>query len=135
MHATHVVKVLAVIILFCSLAYSQTVSGIISGSVVDSSNSAVAGATVRLTDSTTGDRRKMQTDSNGEFVFSPVLPGRYSVAVEKPVFVTILRLGLLWTRGDCRAREEGSHSSVTCQAVTSLPMPQPAPPASPSPPV
>ena len=89
MRAPRGVKILAVWTLFCGLACSQTVSGIISGSVVDSSGSAVADATVRLTGDTTGDRREMQTDPNGEFVFTSVLPGRYHLAVEKPGFKRI----------------------------------------------
>ena len=86
MNARSGVRILTVLTLFCGLTYSQTVSGIISGSVVDSTSSAVAGATVKLTDATTGNHREMQTDSSGEFVFTSVLPGRYSVAVEKPGF-------------------------------------------------
>ena len=76
MNARSGVRILTVLTLFCGLTYSQTVSGIISGSVVDSTSSAVAGATVKLTDATTGNHREMQTDSSGEFVFTSVLPGR-----------------------------------------------------------
>ncbi|MGC9008914.1 MAG: carboxypeptidase-like regulatory domain-containing protein, partial [Halothiobacillaceae bacterium] len=42
----------------------------------------VPGATVTLTNEATAERRSQQTNAAGDFVFSAVLPGRYTVTVE-----------------------------------------------------
>jgi hypothetical protein len=77
-----------------SLAQAQTVSGIISGSVADTSGSAIVGATVKLTRDATGDRRELQTDATGEFVFTSVLPGLYRIAVERQGFKRVEKSNL-----------------------------------------
>lgn len=62
-------------------ALSQTVTGSISGTVLDKSGSAVAAAAVTLASDVTGDKRSLQTGPGGEFVFSAVLPGRHTLSV------------------------------------------------------
>ncbi|MBV9082195.1 MAG: carboxypeptidase regulatory-like domain-containing protein, partial [Acidobacteriaceae bacterium] len=64
----------------------QTVTGVISGTVVDASGGAIPDAKVTLTNVDTTAQRSMQSNDNGEFSFASVLPGRYSITVEKPGF-------------------------------------------------
>src|SRR5262249_9380447 len=63
---------------------AQTVSGVITGRVVDPSGLAIPGALVTLTRDDTGDRRRATSADTGDFVFTAVLPGRYTVGVEAP---------------------------------------------------
>ena len=121
---------LAVVILSCGLAYSQTVSGIINGSVVDASGSAVAGATIKLTNDKTGDHREMQTDANGEFLFSSILPGRYRIVIEMLGFKRIEKSDLNITAaerlsaGKMKRRYRGTGTSgayLNCTAASPQP--------------
>ncbi len=78
---------LAASLLLISLtASAQTVSGYLSGSVVDASGLPVPGAVVTLTNEATGERRTQNSSSTGDFIFSTVLPGSYTVAVEAKGF-------------------------------------------------
>jgi len=65
-----------------TFAAAQTVSGTITGTAIDPSSLPVAGAGVTLTNSDTGVRLAEKTGANGEFIFTAVLPGRYSIIVE-----------------------------------------------------
>jgi hypothetical protein len=82
-------------LLFCStLLTAQTVSGSITGTAVDPSSLPVAGATVTLTNSDTGVKATDKTGANGEFTFTAVLPGRYSIAVEMKGFKKVEKTDL-----------------------------------------
>ena len=72
----------------------QTVSGVVSGSVVDSTGLVVPGATVQLINENTGDSRTQTSNESGDFVFSTVLPGTYTVAVEALGFKRVERRNL-----------------------------------------
>ncbi|MBV9674966.1 MAG: carboxypeptidase regulatory-like domain-containing protein, partial [Acidobacteriaceae bacterium] len=65
------------------MAQSQPVSG----SVVDTSGSAVPGATVNITDLAKGEiTRQTSTDNAGRFQAIDIQPGKYRVTIEKPGF-------------------------------------------------
>lgn len=82
-----IAALLAGSLLCCTtLALAQTVSGTINGTVVDPSSLPIAGATVTLTSADTGLKTSQITGSAGEFTFTAVLPGRYSVAAEMAGF-------------------------------------------------
>jgi len=87
---------LALTILFTATAaaapaLAQTVTGVISGSVVDPTGAAAAGSAATLTSETTGDRRAAHADSAGAFLFSAVLPDRYTLAIEAAGFKRVER--------------------------------------------
>ena len=65
---------------------AQTVSGTISGTVVDPSSLPIAGATVTLRNEDTGAQQVQTTGGAGAFVFTAVLPGRYTVVAEMTGF-------------------------------------------------
>ena len=72
-------------------AVAQSVSGSISGTVVDQSGQMMPGATVTLIDEQTGARRTLPTSDTGAFVFSAVQPGRYAVRIEMSGFTAVER--------------------------------------------
>jgi hypothetical protein len=75
-------------IAFCSFlilaatAPAQQVTGTITGRVTDPAGSAVSGAAVKLVSESTASARTLSTDAEGNFVFTAVTPGFYTVSTE-----------------------------------------------------
>src|SRR5438045_51404 len=65
---------------------AQGLTGQISGSVNDSTGSAVVGAEVVLTNQGTGATRQIATDQSGNFLFAQLLAGNYTLAITAPGF-------------------------------------------------
>ncbi len=75
-------------------AYSQTATGTILGTVLDSSGSAVAGAKVTVTNTGTSSRVELTTNDQGGYT-APLLPlGGYSVTVSASGFKTFEQRGI-----------------------------------------
>ncbi len=72
--------------IFLGFAEAQTFRGAIQGTVVDSSGSAVAGAQVTVVSQDTNLTREAITDDAGNFLFSELPLGAYSVAATKTGF-------------------------------------------------
>src|SRR5436305_972267 len=69
--------------------FAQT-STMLSGTVTDPSDAAVPGATVTLTNKTTGAVRTDTADHVGAFTFPQLQPGLYDLKAEKTGFKTIV---------------------------------------------
>lgn len=86
-----------VILLTCALwlvagsGAAQTVTGQVSGTVVDSSGAVVPGAPVTLTNQGTTVARSTESNDTGGFLFDAVPPGTYTVKVSKQGFRTLER--------------------------------------------
>src|SRR5437870_1455716 len=74
------------VLLTSGLATAQTVTGTISGTVVDASDHAIAGATVTLVNEKTGDTRTVTTNESGGFTVPALQPGIYTARVEQKGF-------------------------------------------------
>ena len=66
---------------FASLMPGQTVTGSVSGTVVDSAGAVVTGAQVQLINSISRQARDFTSNSAGDFEFTGIIPGSYSVKV------------------------------------------------------
>ena len=66
--------------------HAQTAVGEVNGTVADSSEAIVAGATVTLTNQATGIVDRATTNSDGHFVFINVKPGQYVLGAESSGF-------------------------------------------------
>ncbi|MGA2271627.1 MAG: carboxypeptidase regulatory-like domain-containing protein [Bryobacteraceae bacterium] len=86
-----------------SLAPAQQVTGSITGSVVDPTGSAIAGAAVKLASEATAAVRTAATDAEGNFVFTAVTPGIYTVSAEQPGFKKFEKQHLELVPGDTLA--------------------------------
>ncbi|MBM3536160.1 MAG: carboxypeptidase regulatory-like domain-containing protein [Alphaproteobacteria bacterium] len=75
-------NVLGVLVAGAAFACAQTVTGVINGTVVDSSGNSIPGAEVKLTNEATAVSRTAVTEATGDFVFPAVSPGRYSVEIQ-----------------------------------------------------
>jgi hypothetical protein len=71
------------------LAQSQITTGVIQGTVTDSSGAVVTGAEVTITNNDTNLTKTLTTDNDGRFVALALQPGRYTVTVKKPGFATV----------------------------------------------
>src|SRR5882724_3215617 len=71
-----------VVLSLSSVALAQETTGSIRGVVVDPNGLAVTNATVTAKDQATGTTTTAATGSEGGFVISKLLPGKYTVTVE-----------------------------------------------------
>lgn len=95
----HIKTGLALGLLLCAwtnnlYSQGQTAFASVSGQVHDPSGAAVAGATVTLSSSDIGFRRKFTSDSEGRYSFTQIAPGTYSLTVAQPGFNTYVQNGI-----------------------------------------
>src|SRR4051794_36284029 len=69
-------------------AYSQMMSGQITGRLADSGGAVIVGAKGQLTNELTSQAREFLTDASGNFTFTNVSPGNYTIRVALPGFKT-----------------------------------------------
>jgi len=81
--------------LLCGLAAAQTVTGTISGTVVDASDREITGATVTLVNAKTGDTRTVATNESGGFSVPALQPDIYTVKVEHRGFRVLQRQNIV----------------------------------------
>src|ERR1700722_7481122 len=73
---------LAAILLFaCGVNFAQVATGTVGGTVTDSSNAVVAGATVNLRSMQTDVKRAVETSANGAYTVTGLSTGTYEVTV------------------------------------------------------
>jgi hypothetical protein len=73
------------------IANAQTVTGQITGTVVDSAGAVVAGASVQVTNGITRQVRTFTTSANGSFIFPDLVPADYDLRVTHPGFKTYIQ--------------------------------------------
>ena len=73
---------LSTFVLCGSVAFSQTVTSRVSGTVKDTAGANVPGAKITLVDAATKDQKTAVTNEEGNFVVADVRPGNYLVIVE-----------------------------------------------------
>jgi outer membrane receptor protein involved in Fe transport len=88
------------VLLLAGLVAAQTVTGSISGTVLDASGNALAGAAVTLINERTNDARALTTSESGDFRFTGVLPGTYTIKVEQRGFSALQRQGNVLTANE-----------------------------------
>ena len=91
---THRMRITIVATLFAQLQ-----SGRILGTVYDPQRAGIPGATVSVTNLATNIARTAITDSEGNYVVTPLDPGTYRVSAEVPGFQKTVRDGLALTVG------------------------------------
>src|SRR4029434_5165887 len=99
-HQRSVWLALSLILLCAHYAVAQTVTGSISGTIMDTTGNAVAGATVRIINERTNDARVLTTNESGDFRFTAVLPGTYTIKVEQKGFSAFERRGNVLTANE-----------------------------------
>lgn len=69
-------------------AAAQTVQGVVTGTVADSSGAVIAGAVLTLTNAGTGVEQHLASGSNGDYRFALVPPGVYTLSTKAQGFTT-----------------------------------------------
>src|SRR5258705_7966875 len=78
-----ILSIFVLIFVLCiGVVLAQTTSGSITGNVVDVQRSAIANATVTITDVNKGFTQTATTDEQGRFVFPQVPPGTFDVVIQ-----------------------------------------------------
>src|SRR6266498_1758218 len=81
---------------YVTTAFGQTRdTAAIFGGISDTQGAAIPGASVTLTSTGTGQVRRIQTDESGQYLFSSLPIGTYSIVVEQPAFKRYERTGIL----------------------------------------
>ena len=80
---------LVCVLLLTTPIVAQSVSGSISGMVMDSTSAVIPGVAITLTNERTGEWRGLITNEQGRFIFSAVQPDSYTIKVELPGFQTL----------------------------------------------
>src|SRR5687768_5699949 len=89
----------ALVVFVSGAAFAQVTTSTLVGLVRDAQNAVIPGATVVATHEGTGVSREGVTDANGEFVFSALPNGPYTVRVELTGFKTLQQRGMLLGAG------------------------------------
>ena len=80
---------LFLVAVWAATAMAQTDQGRFSGTVRDSSNAFVAGATVRVKNERTGEERQVLTNEQGYFLVGSLKPSSYTIRAERDGFAAI----------------------------------------------
>jgi hypothetical protein len=74
----------------------------VSGQVTDSAGAVVAGATVTIKNDATGIERSVQSNDDGNYVISPLIPATYTVTVEQQGFKRYVETSVILNAQDRR---------------------------------
>jgi hypothetical protein len=91
----NLILTLVALAVFAGSASAQSIYGSIRGLVTDPSSAIVANAKVNLINEGTNAERTATTNTSGEYVFSQVTPGTYTVDVETQGFKKVQRKGII----------------------------------------
>src|SRR4029079_2312829 len=91
---------------FATATHAQTITGSISGAVMDSSGGMIPGATVTLISEKTGQSRGSTTNSEGRFNFAALQPGNYALKIERQGFQTLEQRGVILSANENLALPE-----------------------------
>ena len=99
-------------------AFAQTDQGRFTGTVRDSSNAFVAGATVKVKNERTGEERTVLTNEQGRYLIGSLKPSTYTIRADKSGFAAVEYTGMQISVGqeltlDVEFRPAGVQESVT----------------------
>ena len=110
-------------------AFGQTVTGSISGTVVDPSGAAIPGAKVTLTSEQTKVSSTATSNSAGNFVFTALMPDTYDLAITAVGFATWEENGIVLNSQESRAvpnialHVAAAKTEVTVVSAVTAPVP------------
>ena len=86
---------LAAILLFSGTLFAQTITGVLTGTVIDQSDAVMPGVTVELTgEAQIGGAQVAITDGEGRFRFASLAPGAYEMTATLAGFKTVILEGV-----------------------------------------
>ncbi|WP_220464940.1 carboxypeptidase-like regulatory domain-containing protein [Granulicella sp. 5B5] len=81
------------------MAFAQSTSGTITGTVTDPQGAMIAGTTITVTDTSTKQSRTTKTNGTGQYVLVNIVPGTYDMTAVKDGFSTDQILGIVVSVG------------------------------------
>jgi hypothetical protein len=81
--------IIAVLVALTDRAESQTIFGTILGTATDSTGAVIPGVKIRVTNIDTASEREAESDGQGNYEVSALLPGRYRVTAERARLSTL----------------------------------------------
>ena len=103
--AAFVLSALFVVVMCATTALAQFTTARLSGTVMDNTSSAIAGATVTVEQTGTGYRQTAKTGASGDFVFPSLPVGNYQLTVEMTGFTTYVQKGIGLTVGQAASQK------------------------------
>src|SRR6266849_2343266 len=88
-HRLEILFVIFALLVLNTIASGQSITGTISGTVMDSSGGVIPSAAVTLTSDKCNQARSVTTNGEGRFNFAALQPGTYSIKVEQQGFQTL----------------------------------------------
>ncbi|MGH9675402.1 MAG: carboxypeptidase regulatory-like domain-containing protein, partial [Bryobacteraceae bacterium] len=104
---------------------AQEARGTLLGRVTDPSDAVIADAKITAANADTGVRLSSITNRTGDYIFPLLVPGSYSITVEKPGFKTISRTGVIVRVNDqvsINVEMQVGQSAQTVQVVADTPL-------------
>src|SRR5437879_5624387 len=101
----------------CGVAWSQTVQGVITGTITDPTGAVVPGATVTITNAGTNISQTTTTGSDGSYRFSLVPPGTYSLEIKAANFGGVRVSGIVVEASQTMAINRQLELAKTSQLV------------------
>src|SRR5260370_32176689 len=78
----------------------QDARGTLLGRVTDSSDALIVGAAVKASNTQTGVQYASITNGSGDYLLPFLMPGSYTIKVERPGFKTYTRTGIVFRESD-----------------------------------
>ena len=85
-HLTRCLWIASLVLLFSNMAFAQRDLGTLTGTVTDASGRAVAGATITITETSTGQVYTLNSSEGGDYTRPALPPGTYTVMAEAAGF-------------------------------------------------
>lgn len=105
-------------LLLAAISFAQTNSATLRGAVTDSSQSAVAGAAVRVTSTDTGRIIEVPANELGLFEFPFLAPGSYVLRVEQKGFQAYEQRGIVLRSGETKRQDVSLAIGATSETIT-----------------
>ncbi|NOT60720.1 MAG: TonB-dependent receptor [Acidobacteria bacterium] len=90
----------ALLVAFSAIAWAQSSTATLNGTLTDEAGAVVSGATVTLTQIATGQTRTAVSSNSGFYTFPQVKPDKYRLKVERQGFALLVREEVLLQVGD-----------------------------------
>lgn len=99
-----IISLLTLLFAISGAAFGQEeTAATVTGQVTDSTGGILKGATVVITNDTTRQERRLQTNDDGQFVITPLVPGTYTLTVEQANFKKHIENSITLNAKDRRA--------------------------------
>jgi hypothetical protein len=107
-----------VLMLLAPNSRAQVTTGDILGTVTDSTGAVISGASVIVTNTGTGLSRQTVTAADGQYTFTELQPGHYSVKISAPTYSELIISDLALVSGDRTRLDESLKVGAVTQNVT-----------------